>query len=253
MKRAIFLLFVLILGAAGWAAWKFRDRWEGGWSGVIELRQRLRRPDPEGYEMAKSEAERWRKDLKKRYQAAATQEERQEVLKEASQFLESILPDMMACWMGTPWDFNGTAEGPGDAPIACGYFVATVLRDVGFQVDRYELAREASETMLRTFVPKQATVRRVGIDYAEFAKEVKGEKPGIRIVGLDTHVGFLIVGNGEFHFVHSSGSKPWCVVDEPEDRAEVLRRSQYRVHGPITGDPEIARRWVLGEPFRGAR
>ncbi len=253
MKR-VFL--ILLLGGTLGAGWMFRDGIGAAWGkglAAIEIGTPPRRPDPRAYEVAKSEAERWRRDLEKRYRAAPSEADRREVLKEAALFLDAILPDLMSCWLGTPWDYNGTAEGPGEAPIACGYFVATVLRDAGFRLDRYQLARQPSQSILRTFVPRQAMMLRVGVEYDEFADELHQLAPGVRIVGLDTHVGFLIVRPEGFHFVHSSGSEPWCVVDETRARAEVLRRSNYRVHGSLTSDPEIARRWLLGEKFDAPR
>ncbi|GAA5484174.1 hypothetical protein [Haloferula sargassicola] len=252
MKRAFRILSIALLAGAALAGWRFRGEISalfGRGLAAIEIGNRRNRPDPRANEIAKAEAERWRKDLAKRYRAAGDEASRREVVKEASVFLDSILPDLMTCWLGTPWDFNGTAEGPGEAPIACGYFVATVLRDAGFQVDRYQLARQPSQSILRTFVRRPAMTLRVGMKYEDFAKEIRSLPAGVWIVGLDTHVGFLVTRPDGFHFVHSSGSEPWCVVDETETRANVLRKSNYRVYGCLTSDPEVARRWIVGEKF----
>jgi hypothetical protein len=37
------------------------------------------------------------------------------------------------------------------------------------------------------------------------------------------------------------------VVDESEEDAEVLRRSNYRVQGLLTGDREVLKRWLAGK------
>ena len=51
------------------------------------------------------------------------------------------------------------------------------------------------------------------------------ERGDIYIVGLDTHVAFLVWGGSEgFRFIHSSGSRPWCVVDESRADAGCCRR-----------------------------
>ena len=255
MKRLVpIFLIVLLVGAvlAGWHYRTFLSALIRGRLEVVQLGGKAR-PDPQANEEAKSEVERWRKDLERRYQSAPDEGGRQEVLREASLFLETILPDLMASWLGTPWDFNGTAEGPGEKPIACGYFVATVLRDAGFRLDRYQLAREPSQAILRTFVPRSSMKLRVGVPYERFCEEIRSLPPGVSIIGLDTHVGFLVTGPEGFHFIHSSGSKPWCVVDETESKAQVLMRSNYRVYGSITDDLEIARRWIEGERFSGPR
>ena len=165
---------------------------------------------------------------------------------DARVLLEKTLPEMMHCWLGTPWDFNGTAAKPGGGRIACGYFVATVLQDAGFQVDRYQLAQQASGDILRSFLPKESCALTVGKDYQAFAAEMEKREPGVYIVGLDTHVVFVVVGGDGFRVIHSSGSRPWCVVDQGRDEAGVLQRSNWRMLGNLTADPGVLRTWLKG-------
>lgn len=204
-------------------------------------------PDATRYAELKEEAQRWRKDLAAKYAKARTRDEKDKVIAETRGFLETLLPEMMRCWLGTPWDFHGTAEGPGEGKIACGYFVATVLRDAGFQVDRYKLARQPSQNIIRTFLPAESMTLRVGVPYENFANEVASAEPGVRIVGLDSHVAFLVTTKDGFRFIHSSGSKPWCVVDQGRDEADVLSRSNYRVYGLLSGDRDVLLRWLRAE------
>ncbi len=205
------------------------------------------RPDLARYTTLKEEAENKRKDLAKRLAEARTAAEKEKVLTETRSYLETLLPQMMLCWLGTPWDFHGTAEGPGQGKIACGYFVATVLKDAGFRVDRYKLAQQASQNILRSFLPKEALQVQVGAPYDNYAAAIAKAEPGVRIVGLDSHVAFLVTGPDGFRFIHSSGSKPWCVVNEDRDSAGVLARSNYRVQGLLTGDKEVLKRWLAGK------
>ena len=157
---------------------------------------------------------------------------------------------MMRCWLGTKYDFNGTAAGPGEGTIACGYFVATVLKDAGFKVDRYKLAQQPSENILRTFLPKKACILTVGQDYQEFAAEVAKREPGVYVVGLDTHVAFIVVRDGGFHFIHASGSKPWCVVEQGAEEAGTLRRSSWKMLGNLTRDPLVIRHWLMTDRIK---
>ncbi len=243
------LLFILCLAPLSAALWHYQTT-VTGWVGGIRNAHSLQAPpspDRPRYEMLSAEIERWRVDLAGKYGGCRTEEERRAVLDEARGLLERVLPEMMRCWLGTPWDFHGTAEFPGEGKIACGYFVSTVLRDAGFRLDRYKLARQPSQNILRSFLPREALQLRVGVPYENFAAELASAEPGIRIVGLDSHVAFLVTGGDGFRFIHSSGSAPWCVVDEGETDAEVLRRSNYRVHGLLTADRDLLRRWLRGE------
>lgn len=245
-KRWRFLIpFFCLCGFAGW--W-FRAPLAEVWRAARFVSDPIaNRPDPKTYAVLTRELERWRKDLAARHRNAKSNAARAAVEADARAVLEQALPAMMRCWLGTPWDFNGTAKGPGAGKIACGYFVATVLKDAGFQVDRYQLAQQPSENILRSFLPKQSCDLSVDQDYQAFATALEMREPGVHIVGLDTHVAFIVVDGGGFRFIHSSGSEPWCVVDESRSNATVLQRSRWRMLGNLTADPLLLKRWLKAE------
>jgi hypothetical protein len=245
------LLPIFMLAFAGGAGWWFREPLGAmvrGLSGGVELGVRKTlQPDPKTYGVLVSELQRWRKDLAARHQKAKSAGERAVVERDARVILEHTLPEMMRCWLGTPWDFNGTAATPGGGKIACGYYVSTVLLDAGFQVDRYQLAQQPSGNILRSFLAKDDCVLTIGKPYEEFAAGLEKAEAGVYLLGLDTHVAFLVVGAGGFRMIHSSGSRPWCVVDEDRDEALVLQRSNWRMLGNLTADPKVLRRWLKAE------
>lgn len=249
--RKRWLIPITLLALAGGGGWWYREPlgtlWRTTAGGVEHSLRRKIQPDPKTYAVLTKDLERWRKELAERHRKARTAAERAAVEAEARSVLEAALPAMMHCWLGTPWDFNGTAKGPGAGKIACGYFVATVLQDAGFRVDRYQLARQASGNIMRSFLAKDACALTVGEDYQAFASRVEKREPGVYVVGLDTHVAFLVVGGGGFRFIHSSGSRPWCVVDEGRAEADVLQRSSWRMLGNLTADPAVLRRWLKAE------
>ena len=249
--RKRWLIAITLLALAGGAGWWFRKPLVGLWqttTGGVELglRQKLQ-PDPKTYAVLTKDLERWRVDLAERHKNARTAAGRAAVEGDARIILEKALPAMMHCWLGTPWDFNGTAKCPGAGKIACGYFVATVLQDACFRVDRYQLAQQASGNIMQSFLAKDACSLTVGEDYQAFASRVEKREPGVYLVGLDTHVAFLVIGSGGFRFIHSSGSRPWCVVDEGRADAGVLQRSSWRMLGNLTADPAVLRRWLKAE------
>ena len=246
--RKWWLPLMLNLALAAASGWWFREPLLDHWHDLtrrIELGPEIR-PDPATYAVLTRELERSRIELAARHRKAGNAAGRQAVEAEARRVLEANLPAMMRCWLGTPWDFHGTAKGPGAGKIACGYFVATVLKDAGFRVDRYQLAQQASENILRSFLAKEACVLTVGEDYQAFAARIGLSAQGVYVVGLDTHVAFLVVDGSGFRFIHSSGSRPWCVVDESRAEAGVLQRSKWRMVGHLTGDRGVIRRWLQG-------
>jgi len=206
-------------------------------------------PDAAKYATLAADLERWRVELAGRHAAAANSGEQAQVLAEARGLLEAALPEMMRCWLGTPWDFNGMATTPGEGKIACGYFVTTVLRDAGFQIERIRLAQQPAQLILTTFVPREKLTLRVGASYPDFCREVRALDPGVYIVGLDNHVGFLVLTAQGFEFIHSSGAAPWCVVAEQPAEAAVLERSRYRVLGNLTSQPQLLLDWLQATPL----
>ena len=246
-----FTLLLLLVGACS-AGWFYRGQ-------IVSLVEEVigssttsgPAPDPKTYSVLSEDLEEHRRRLSADYRRTTSNTERMEILAQARKLLELSLPRLMRCWLGTPWDFNGIAHEPGQGKVACGYFVSSVLQDAGFRVEWAPLAQQASQNILGTFLPPDDMKIRVGVDYEQFLSEVLSCGNGIYIVGLDSHVAFLVVTDGgEIHFIHSSGASPYCVVDESREDARVLRRSNYRVTGNLTANSELIRNWLLGARFK---
>jgi hypothetical protein len=252
--RRLLILVLFALATVGGAAFWFRGEIVCAWRSFVAERGITLpgppRPDPQAYARLVTDLKRWRGEIATRHRAARNDGERDAAERDARALLETALPAMMRCWLGTPWDFNGTAATPGGGKIACGYFVSTVLMDAGFRVDRYQLAQQPSGNILRTFLAKDQCSLTVGQPYDQFRSATAARDPGIYLTGLDTHVAFIVIdGSGDFRFIHSSGSKPWRVVDESPEEAGVLRQSRWRMLGNLTADRESIRRWLRQEPI----
>ncbi|MBK1882309.1 hypothetical protein JIN85_07780 [Luteolibacter pohnpeiensis] len=251
--RSLLLALLLLFGELGWLFWTPISGWvrhaEESLQGIRLTNTPKLVPNPEEYAVLTREVERWRTDLATRYANAPSPEERAQVVSDARMLLEKAMPAMMRCWLGTPYDFNGTASAPGSDKIACGYFVATVLKDAGFRVNRYRLAQQPSENILRTFLSKDSCLLKIGVSYDHFTDDISSLEPGIYVLGLDTHVGFLLIDPSGFRFIHSSGRRPWCVVEQSRDEALVVKLSNWRMLGNLTADPDLIRQWLEGNPI----
>ncbi len=126
---------------------------------------------------------------------------------------DAVTTRLIPAWHGTPWTFYGHADVPGVEPVACGYWVASVLRDVGFRVDRDPLGRQASERILLTFAAKK-TLRHFGDSPPETVVEwAEKQGRGLWGVGLANHAGLLWNDGEEVRFCHSNyggGRGPMC-------------------------------------------
>ncbi len=197
--------------------------------------------------LAKLEAERLR--LASRFQHASPAERTAVIAEARTTITHSIYEDLFSAWYGTPWDFNGTSETPRQGKIACGYFVSTILRDAGLKVERVRLAQQASENIILSLTTEPFIKRFRRMPMGDFVNAVKQWGPGIYIVGLDVHVGFIVNTEGEVYFVHSSYIEPYTVIKEKAIESRILASSNYRVLGKVLGDDLLITNWLLGKPI----
>jgi hypothetical protein len=182
--------------------------------------------------------------LSRAYRAARDDSSRGAVLAEARRFLEhAIVRRLLPPWLGTPWDYNGTSEQPGAGSIACGYFVTTVLRDAGFRLDRARLAQRPAEQLILGFCDPRDVRRFSDVLAPDFVAAVRRQGPGLFIVGLDYHVGFLVNDGREVRFVHSTVVGAGEVVDEPALDSGPLVWSRYRVVARALSE-RVVSRWL---------
>ena len=144
-----------------------------------------------------------------------------------------IVDSLFSCWYGTTWDFYGTTQEPGKGSIACGYFVTTVLRDVGIPLNRVKLAQCASEEMIKTLSLKKSITRFSNQPLEVFVEKLKQKEKGLYIVGLDFHTGFIYHNGKELYFIHASYAAPKIVRKERVVESGILAASKYKVIGKV--------------------
>ena len=194
--------------------------------------------------------ERRRVSLAAGLRESRTPTERSEILEEGRRLLLNALSrDLPAHWVGTPWDFNGTSESPGEGQIACGYFVSTLLRDAGFGVERVRLAQQPSANIIRTLAVGGNITRMIGDPFAEFSSALRASGTGVYLVGLDRHVGLIAQTREGAAFIHSDGGREKCVIVEPVEDSRSLRRWRWREFANLSDDDELIQNWLLGRPF----
>lgn len=141
--------------------------------------------------------------------------------------VDSLLP----CWYGTKWDFNGTTTQPQKGAIACGYFVTTVLQDIGVRINRIKLAQCPSSVLIERTCSNISRYSNKPLQH--FINEVKTKGPGLYITGLDNHTGFICNDGIDIYFIHSSYYSPKAVVKERAIESLPLKNSKFRMIGKI--------------------
>jgi len=150
-------------------------------------------------------------------------------------------------WYGTTWDFNGYTAKPGEGAVACGYFVSTTLQHSGIKLNRYKMAQKSSMDGALMLEPKDS----LWIKYCNredflvaFNKKCK---PGLYMVGLSFHVGYLYKTAEDVYFIHSSYVSPTCVVQEKASESVALGQSKIFVIADITHNKKLMKKWLNAE------
>lgn len=166
--------------------------------------------------------------------------------------LTALDQELFPAWEGTPWDFYGTTETPGEGTIACGYYVTTVLRDAGFRIERTHLAQQASEWIVKTLAGERDIQRFRRADLAELIRAVrKKHGEGLFVVGMDLHVGLLRLTESQALLCHAAVLEPRHAVCEDAVSSPGMV-SNYHVVGPVLNSARLDD-WLSGRAVPSAR
>lgn len=159
-------------------------------------------------------------------------------------FLENtLIYDFFPHWYGTEWDFNGISNQPKEGEIACGYFVSTTLKHIGFELNRFKFAQQASyhEAKMINLGKEPKTYRNLTLD--ELKKEISADlNQGLYVVGLDNHVGYLFISDDTIYFIHSDYVSDKVCFERIED-SSAFGSSVY-VMAPVCHNHELIRSWL---------
>jgi hypothetical protein len=159
---------------------------------------------------------------------------------------KALVEKIFPAWYGTPWDFNGHTNTPDTGEVACGYFVSTTLKHMGFNLNRYKLAQQASMIGTKSLDPHE-NESFWGKSVDKLVEYFKPRPAGLWTVGLSYHVGFLYWDGAELYFIHSSYLDPVAVVREKALESEALAQSNVFCLGNITHNQWLMRKWRTGE------
>lgn len=204
---------------------------------------RVETADSTPYAEARRAVDERRRALATRWAAG---EDRRRLQAEVERAVIETARTLAGHWMGTPWGLGAPQSvEPQVGKINCGTFVGTVLRDSGFNVDVRKLQRQPSGLIIKTFVASDRVRRFSDAPMEAFLASVRGMGPGLFIIGLDFHVGFLIQPEeGPLRFVHAS-YVTGIVQDEPAATAVPIQTSRYRVVGKLLSRQNLVD-WLAG-------
>lgn len=149
---------------------------------------------------------------------------------------------LMPQWYGTDWDYNGVTKKPQKSSIACGYFVSTILKDLGFNLSRKEMSTVVSSRAIASLCNKKDRKwLNVGKNSVkDLENYVKKHGKGLYLLGLDKHFGIILNSEKGVYFIHSSYI-PFqdCVIKEELKYSLAIKLSNSKVVGKLFSDRMI--------------
>lgn len=180
------------------------------------------------------------------YQKAETDSARMAVLDQTGRFIEtSLVNHLIPFWYGTPWSFEGHTNTPKSGEVACGYFVSTTLKHLGFNVNRYHLAQQSPQNEARSIACGNSVSLFEAGTWQDSLRH-STETEGLYFVGLDNHVGYLLNRRGELFFIHSNYIGTTGVTAELASASDAFSSSVYWVV-PISTNHQLIKKWLLKE------
>jgi len=198
-----------------------------------------------------------RSELGARFAAARGGRARAAIRDEARRYIVDTLESrVFPAWMGMPsaGGQQATASMPHQPGmyISCSYFLTAALQNAGLVLEsRARFAQAPAAWIERALLPPGGQIHRYGnVTPEELERRLIELGEGLYVVGLDIHVGFIVVRDGRSWFVHSSYTPPGTVVKEPVVTSEAIalsRRKGYWI-SPLFQDDRIVEMWLRRQP-----
>ena len=199
------------------------------------------------YSRAKRKAVQIRDSLKAVYLGIKDSVAKEQFLDTVSEiFSQVLLNNIVPYWYGTKWDFEGHTAVPQQGSIACGYFVSTTLKHMGVKLNRYWLAQQGPYNEAKSLAIDTTLVVAIERD----TQPIKWSffldfSDGLYFVGLDAHVGYLYVKEGNAFFLHSNYLENRVMLEPIQDAEAFISYSYYLTK--ITGNSALALNWLLNK------
>jgi hypothetical protein len=172
------------------------------------------------------------------------------ILDDAGSYLfDNLLNKIIPFWYHTPWNLSGYSDFPQEGTVGCSYFISNTLVACGFNLNRYRLAQTDPIAGSRslTFTDSVVKYRNDGNIEHLNQKILKNHSDGLYIIGLDIHIGYLLIYKSKLYFIHSAYYYPNRVCMEYFEKSPGISSSSTFCITPITNNKKLIEKWILNE------
>ena len=190
------------------------------------------------------------RELLQSYRAAESEEQKAAVLRKTRNHIFNLFSDQLfSYWYGTKYDAQGTTDLPRSGGTSPTNFVATLMQDANFNVDRVALAQQSPQNMLLTFCDKKYIRQYNNETMDDFVQHLHEIGTGLYLLALDdTNIGFLTINSCGIRFVHASPTFSG-VKNEDAALSDVIRDAKKRRVAMLLDSDWTVRKWLANDVF----
>lgn len=160
-------------------------------------------------------------------------------------FTTNLVDKIIPHWYETNWTFDGHTSIPRNGSIACGYFVSTTLKDMGFTINKYKLAQQLPINEAYSLVIDQKVLK---IDFSsnlvcqkQLYKQLEG---GIYFIGFDkNHVGYIYKTKNQLFIIDSNYLSGKVQIEKIEDSKVFASFNTFYIT-PLSTNKTLLKHWL---------
>lgn len=193
------------------------------------------------------------RELLQSYRAAESEEQKKSVLLKTRNHIYNLFSDQLfSYWYGTKYNAQGNTSLPRTGETSPTNFVATLMQDANFKVDRVALAQQSPQNILLTFCDKKYIRQYNNESMDDFVQHLHETGTGFYLLALDdTNIGFLTINSCGTRFVHASPTFSG-VKNEDAALSDVIRDAKKRSIGMLLDSDWTVRKWLANDAFTTA-
>lgn len=166
-------------------------------------------------------------------------------------FTRLFVYNLIPYWYGTGWSFEGHTSVPREGTIACGYFVSTTLKDMGFNLNKYTLAQQLPvHEAMSIQMDSDLLIIQHQSKYDNIEELRKRLQEGLYLIGFDQgHVGFLYK-HSDLFLIHSNYLYSQGVAIERIEESVVFSNYSRFYIAEISTNYKLLRKWISKEEIK---
>jgi hypothetical protein len=172
------------------------------------------------------------------------------ILDEASKYLfDNLLNNIIPFWYQTMWNISGYSNLPNQGTVGCSYFVSNTLVASGFNLNRFRLAQTDPIATSHSLTFSDSVIHYLNSGLiSNLTKTIlKNHQEGLYIIGLDIHIGYLLIYKSKLYFIHSAYYYPNMVCMEYFEKSPGINWSNNYYITPITSNKKLIEKWITKE------